>query len=1443
MKFNLFRTPPLRVAPVATPSSSASPAHAGTATSPGLAPEGLSARVPGRRADDPAPARRRGVLGGLAHALHRQGYTVQALIPGTEYTREAPWRSAPTPLPAADAPAQDPLVGQGQALARKLRDLQARTLGTPPTMADRPGLSRHFARLARLLPMLRPKPMHRLTPTAIRASQRPDAAAPQASTGLVARSLHARLNTLEADRAAAEQALHAAALQRDTLRASQPDGLETAQAQAAWEAAHRNLQARTAQLHTALTVNESMDLSARVRADMVAAASLDFARSEAERFRRGAQALHAGALAEVQALAGQARELVDKSARLAPPPPVPPQAADGSSAAAQSAALAVRARQSLDRQILVARGEGAAVDVLDGLEQRRQQALAHEAFWQRELQAEHHEQPETWTRQAARALDSALQAHVAVEQALQQAQDDQARIQARLRALPAAQHAETGPEAAMADLERLHALHARDEERQTLQTALQDARAQAGVWQQRLAGSQQALQELHDDFDRLARRAGEARLGLDAAVQALDTADAVHDEIAPRAAQAKRAHQASSAAAARVEERQIQALAAHPPGFAPEAAAVLGRALQQAADRLPQDPAKDALPRLGVLQIATAALRDVTGGDPARAAALLQALSTRHTLAASGWAAAAAGTTAGSADPARADLVALFRHMSQAPRGTEVLALLGANQGAVLPPGHLLALRTFWRADAEQAAASEGDQAWLEGAKRAARAALRPGRSEAVSDLDRAAFNAVRNGMCSREPGSRYAVLNQRLEEAMAAWPERGIAGSAGVNPQAGSTPFNRSTLAFGQHMAEAFGLKTPRALADDTVRRAADQLAKAATALAAAPLAAAPSVEQATAAALLAHLQDLLRDDTVHPSDRALGRHDLAAVRRRLEQQLGVKSRHGLLQRMHLSPRSATAVTQALQALAPLGSTVPQVLEQVARALAPPGRPMPDALAEVLQTLQGVPAQAPQTGALTSRQDLLDRLEPVLDNLRHGQRLTLRHGGETGLGLPRVPYVPPMPITATATAQYRDRKEVQFEMFMSAISLQLSVGSTATRGGSGGVEAGPRIKKGPFRVWGTAGLSGGRTRADVEAVNLRLQLKRGEESRSREAAKEMLREMVNWQPDSRTAQRPDLLSALLARHDNLSVQDVAQFSMVTSGLEFKLQGNATVGASAVGSVGPQAGLALTAERLTEKRNDLGGYYRVVDSHASMATQKLKASGGLVQRPNLPGEHALHGGAHGSFATPTVPLPVTVTRTMWQQSERMHVYPRIVDGKFDADHDRVYTSATAALAELSEQRDAWIARALEVMPYVPEALKDTVGRELAERQIDQLMADIRHLKKTSEFATYTLTYSIRPQPQAQVDVAHAMQFFAERRGDAEELARQAALRDQVMNQPASWRPLHYIVKEKGQESLSLGLNFVVRDQYVFTAEAHGVPNRFPVLATGLPDDPTTRYSF
>ncbi len=1430
MKFNLFRSQPPRVAPVATPSASASPAHAGTSASPGLAPEGLSAREPGRR----------GVLGSLAHALHRQSYTVQGLIPGTEYTREAPWRSAPTPLPAAEAPPPDPLVGQGQALARKLRELQARTLGTPPTMADRPGLSRHFARLARLLPLLRPKPMHRLTPTAAGPGRPRGAAAPQASTGLVARRLHARLDTLEADRAAAEQALHAAARQRDALRASQPDGPEAAQAQATWEAAHRTLQARTAQLHTALTVNESMDLSACVRADMVAAASLDFARSEAERFRRGAQTLHTGALAEVQALAGQARELVDKAARLAPPPPVPPQAADGSSATAQSAALAVRTRQSLDRQIQVARGEGRAEAVIDGLEQQRQQALAHEAFWQRELQAEHDQQPETWTRQAARALDSAMQAHVAVEQALQQAQDDQARIQARLRALPAAPEPAAGPEAAMADLERLQGLHAPDEERQTLQAALQDATAQAGVWQQRLAGSRQAVQDLHDDFDRLARRAGEARLGLDAAVQALDTADAVQDEIAPRAAQARRAHQASSAAATQVEDRQIQALAAHPPGFAPEAAAELGRALQQAADRLPQDPAKDALPRLAVLQIATAALRDVTGGDPARAAALLQALATRPTLAASGWAAAAGDSTA---DPARADLVALFRLMSQAPRGTEVLALLGANQGAVLPPAHLLALRTFWRADAGQAGASEADQAWLEGAKRAARAALRPGGSEAVSELDRAAFNAVRNGMCSREPGSRYAVLNQRLEEAMAAWPERGIAGSAGVNPQAGSTPFNRSTLAFGQHMAEAFGLKTPRALADDTVRRAADQLAKAATALAAAPLAAAPSVQQATAAALLAHVQDLLSDDTVHPSDRALGRQDLTAVRRRLEQQLGVKSRHGLLQRMHLSPRSATAVTQSLQALAPAGRTVPQVLEQVARALAPPGRPMPDALAEVLQTLQGVPAQAPQTGALSSRQDLLDRLEPVLDNLRHGQRLTLRHGGETGLGLPRVPYLPPLPITATATAQYRDRKEVQFEMFMSAISLQLSVGSTATRGGSGGVEAGPRIKKGPFRVWGTAGLSGSRTRADIEAVNLRLQLKRGEEAKSREAAKEMLREMVNWQPDSRSAQRPDLLSALLARHDNLSVQDVAQFSMVTSGLEFKLQGNATVGAKATGSVGPQAGLALTAERLTEKRNDLGGYYRVVDSHASMATQKLKASGGLVQRPNLPGEHALHGGAHGSFATPTVPLPVTVTRTMWQQSERMHVYPRIVDGKFDADHDRVYTSATAALAELSEHRDAWIARALEVMPYVPGALKDTVGRELAERQIDQLMVDIRHLHKTSKFATYTLTYSIRPQAQAQVDVAHAMQFFAERRGDAEELARQAALRDQVMNQPASWRPLHYIVKEKGQESLSLGLNFVVRDQYVFTAEAHGVPNRFPVLATGLPDDPTTRYGF
>jgi len=174
------------------------------------------------------------------------------------------------------------------------------------------------------------------------------------------------------------------------------------------------------------------------------------------------------------------------------------------------------------------------------------------------------------------------------------------------------------------------------------------------------------------------------------------------------------------------------------------------------------------------------------------------------------------------------------------------------------------------------------------------------------------------------------------------------------------------------------------------------------------------------------------------------------------------------------------------------------------------------------------------------------------------------------------------------------------------------------------------------------------------------------------------------------------------------------------------------------------------------------------------------------------------------------------------------VSPFLIGGKQDADLDRHYDSPADMQAEIDENRHHWIARCIETLPADEAGVKDTPeNRARAEALLAAFEQDIAALGRESNFCQFNVNYSMRPQASARIDSQRALQALAEMRGDARAAAEHAGRADAEMTQDGTWRPLMLIVREKGKDAVTAGVNYGLRLQQLSTVEGQRTAAQFP----------------
>ncbi|HEY1395050.1 hypothetical protein, partial [Roseateles sp.] len=926
------------------------------------------------------------------------------------------------------------------------------------------------------------------------------------------------------------------------------------------------------------------------------------------------------------------------------------------------------------------------------------------------------------------------------------------------------------------------------------------------------------------------------------------------------------------------EAQALQVQATRPRGFAPAVEnARFGALLLKAVTGRPANPSADALPSIGVMEIASELLSVVCKGDATRAREALAALQSRPTR---DWMQGVAdlpdhhpdglserlldGRAGHEPTQAESDVRNLLRQASVLPRGAEVVHLLGDPQGSMPDSETLQAMRSFWSADAAQRV--EPDAAvrqWLAGAKRVARqppadiaaASSSPASSStsagastsaapAFTGAERAAYHAVRNGCLSNAAGSPYARHDARMNKAIGEWLSREEPSASwlqrAVTPHRHKTPFTPAGLKRATAIAESFGMTTNRSQADSGVRKTAGELGDWARSDLARDLTAvgvsAPEA-QAFAAATQALAERATRQGQGHPAQwqfKGSEAGELRAAVYGLENPVSANKPA----RLHKPNRE---------------HPLPPLFEELARD----GASAPDALRAVIDHVKltlAESAPAERQGALRhdaamheaadaarqkrfqSKEDVVRYFEPILLSMQLRDKVKLSGGGVVGGGLPSLPYSVPSPVVSPiVSAGWSRKEEAFFQAFMPILGMEISLGSTRASGPEAtvGVAVGPDLP-GVVKAQVSATEKMSRTHQETEGTILRLFRQRGKDDELRKEMLGVLDSWVRWDQvhpkDAPHYAGP--LEAVLDRHPKVSLGEIHGQSLtrsfvtkVSAGANLKLAG----GDGNTYRVGVSAGAALKAERIAESRTERGGHIQVTADKGDTAQQKLSVGVQVnTLTPANPSEVKLgQDGKDGSISGGGMPSLLDVNRDLFWNLEKNAVSPFTIGGKQDADLDRHFSTPAQMLQKVRENRDDWIARCVETLEPDASGEKNTrANRDKAESLLSDFEAKVKGLPKDS-LCQYNINFSMRPQASAWIDTFRALEGLAQLRGDAPGAAEARANADRTMAQDSTWRPLMLIVREKGKDQRTLGWNFGVRLQRSVGVEGQRTAAQYP----------------
>ncbi|HEY9023944.1 MAG TPA: hypothetical protein VIP05_06560 [Burkholderiaceae bacterium] len=894
------------------------------------------------------------------------------------------------------------------------------------------------------------------------------------------------------------------------------------------------------------------------------------------------------------------------------------------------------------------------------------------------------------------------------------------------------------------------------------------------------------------------------------------------------------------------EHRLVALMVTHPPGFmATVPVPALSAQLQALADRLPDQPLKEAMSRSSMVEATSRTLAHVTAGDTVRAADALRALMGAPTLT---WMSAAANE--GPAQ-AQADVKALFRLMSGVHRGTEVLMLAARDKATVAEvTPQSLDVRAFWRADqALRQESSAPVRTWLEGAQRAAIASAESGPDAVTSQRDLAALRAVRMGFVSNAPESHYGRINKRLTKMVTQWVDRAQAPEAGfvnrlqqmlglgaasatdveqgatrqqreldpptLNPLGKKTPLRAGVLERLDAVGASVGVRTPSVQVREHIDAAAQALEQAGGALINQAFARreAPSPELAIGHALGAFMK-------AHPGlppDHTPTTAEMGSIRARAREALqGAPVHMPPAEPLLAMALRAASMLQAISARAPQPAT-----QEEAQTTA--------LVAKANEYLSA--AHHLRSPAADGRQRFVDDLCAKLDGWDLRTRLRAAEGAVAGAGLLSnmsisTPAAGHPLITPVANAQVR--REAFIDIFHPMQGLQITAGSIRQAGGELGLSAGPTFKLAEdvlgLRLSG--GLKGGYSSTHVDGAIMRIRREPGRLPEMIESLKNVVRDLAKWDTlrDERGRPFDDAVSALLARNGKLIISDMTQDTS-NSVLELSASAGLSVGDPRPGrrdaTFGPNASMQLSTERQQQFYADHSGNVRVLNEQVSIAHHKVRASASLAANVGDPNNYprSRHAAlAPSSSAAPPGgteitgvkgPMLLSGTREFGQSYEKASVTVLDFAGTIDADHDRFYNSPQPLVAEVEVNREQWIHRYLETLSGWTEEQKQTQGRDLAHRDLDRFLEQAQALQ-TSNFAHYNIHDTMMPQASGHFETLYMLQDVASATGNDAMARSVKADRDQLLNEPSTWRRSTMNLFERGKSSATDGINVVIK---------------------------------
>jgi hypothetical protein len=405
-------------------------------------------------------------------------------------------------------------------------------------------------------------------------------------------------------------------------------------------------------------------------------------------------------------------------------------------------------------------------------------------------------------------------------------------------------------------------------------------------------------------------------------------------------------------------------------------------------------------------------------------------------------------------------------------------------------------------------------------------------------------------------------------------------------------------------------------------------------------------------------------------------------------------------------------------------------------------------------------------------------------------------------------------------------RKEVFLDVqYTSSLGIHISVGRQRAATAGFGVTLGGYVdlaRRISLRLG--LGLGARAGRATAEGLVLRVPRVRGRDAVTRTSAREVLDDLAFWDAATDEAGRPfdDPLQYVLSRHQKLTVAPL-DARQNTAAVDASLRAAVPV---PVAGRQAQVAVGIGFERVGDRRSERSGRMRSALDRTSTATQRIRLGFGLpISLANQTLAADAPGG--GELVNPTIAVPVSVTRELYQRQVRRRVNDMSTGRTGDADLDRVTDDPAAMLAETSANELGWIRRGVDTMEGVPAGLMPTFGRDLARARILRFRHDLRHLGRTSNYVGYTVRYSRQPQAQLHLDVGRSLATIAARRGDRAGARRWGATLNTLLLQESTWRPRTVFARERGSRTRTRGLALLVRAQTHEQVEVYRNAAQYP----------------